>query len=627
MGFIKERKGFIMCGIVGYIGNGLGVPKILRCLSALEYRGYDSAGVAYLDNEELYVQKRVGKLQNLSSYLKNKIIPSSCAIGHTRWATHGEPNKVNAHPQIDNNSIIALVHNGIIENYNKIKQDLNSKGIEFKSETDTEAFAQLLSYKLFAKSSNANMRNTLHTTKNLSKKQILRAISESISSCEGAFAFAILIKGFEDCIFFAKNKSPLIIGKGIEENFLASDMPALLGCADKFYSIKDGELGYIEKNKVYVCDENLHILKPQFNNIEIKPEQVMLGEYEHFMHKEIEQGAKSILDTIERIKKQKVLEKISPKVFKEKFNLHITACGTALHAGMIAKYLIENQLRIPVDLDYASEFRYKKPIINSNSICLFISQSGETADTLSCIELAKELGATTIAFTNVPASRMEQIVDFVIPTSAGPEIAVASTKAYLAQLAAIYVFVEYVASILNKPIQFNVNHLKTLVLKYANTDYFNQLNDVVDTIKNEESIYFIGRGLDYLLALEGALKLKEISYIHCEALPAGELKHGSLALIQKNSIVIAILTQSYLIEKTLNNIHELNSRGAKIILISPFKELESFVYHQIVVPKVENILSPFVAIKPLQMLAYKTSIVKNLDPDKPRNLAKSVTVE
>lgn len=616
-----------MCGIVGYVGDRLGVPIALKCLSALEYRGYDSAGVAYIDNGKIYTEKRVGKLVNLYNSLKNKIIPSSCAIGHTRWATHGEPNKNNAHPQTDCNGILAVVHNGIIENFDSIKQDLIAKGVKFNSDTDTEAFAQLLAYNLCAKLMRNTMHNTAHNTIKFSKKTIIKALNKTIQQCEGAYAVAIVVAGIDDCIFFAKNKSPLIIGKGEEESYLASDTPALLGFANKFYSIKDGELGYIEKNKIVVFNDNLENVKIKFQQITIKTEQVMLGEFKHFMHKEIEQGASSIIETIDRIKKLKVLQKIPPKIFEDKFNLHITACGTALHAGLIAKYIIENQLRVPVDLDYASEFRYKKPILDAHSVCLFISQSGETADTLSCVELAKQKGATTIAFTNVPASRMESIVDFVVPTSAGPEIAVASTKAYLAQLAALYAFIEYLAIILKKEIKFNCGMIKNLALKYSHQDYTKVLDDIVEEIKNEESIYFIGRGLDYLLALEGALKLKEISYIHCEALPAGELKHGSLALIHNNSFVVAVLTQSNLIEKTLNNIHELNSRGAKVILISPFTNLENFVYKQIYIPNVNDLLTPFVAMKPLQTLAYKVSISKNLDPDKPRNLAKSVTVE
>ena len=434
------------------------------------------------------------------------------------------------------------------------------------------------------------------------------------------------MRGYDDVIFFAKNKSPLIIGKGENENFIASDTPALIGCCKKFYSIKDGEIGYITKDRIAVFDENLKVLKLNFKTVNIRPEQVILGNYSHFMEKEIEQGADSVTETINRIEQMKILERISPKIF-DNFDLHITACGTALHAGLIAKCVIEDKLKIPVDLDYASEFRYKKPLISSKSICLFISQSGETADTLSCVELSNSVGATTIAFTNVAGSRMESLVDYIIPTSAGPEIAVASTKAYMAQLAAIYQFIEYLAKIKGITIEFSSDSVKNAVLKNKYINYYKELEDVVQEIKDEESVYFIGRGIDYLLSIEDALKLKEVSYIHCEAMPAGELKHGSLALVRKDCFVIAILTQKELYDKTLNNIYELNSRGAKVILFSPFKELRNIVYKQILIPETEPVLSPFVAMKPLQCLAYATAIARGNDPDKPRNLAKSVTVE
>lgn len=615
-----------MCGIIGYVGEKLAVPIVVDCLKALEYRGYDSAGIAYVENQNLNCVKRVGKLQNLSVFLKNKIIPVSCAIGHTRWATHGEPREENAHPQIDNNNIVAVVHNGIIENYLDIKSKLIANGVKFYSETDTEVISQYLSHKLCIKSLNSTMHNTLHSTIKPTKNEVINAIKEIMQELNGAYAIGVVIKGIDDCIFFAKRNSPLVLGKGYGENFLASDTPALINYAQKFYTIQDDEFGYITKNKIVVYNQNFKIKKLKYDTIKIKAEQVILGKFNHFMEKEIEQGAQSVIDTIDRINNMQILQKIPAQIFEQNFNLHITACGTALHAGMIAKYIIENQLKIPVDLDYASEFRYKQPILNEKSICLFISQSGETADTLSCLELSKSLGATTIAFTNVPASRMEKIADYVVPTSAGVEIAVASTKAYMAQIASLYAFIEYLAKILQKPIKFNSELIKNTVLMFQKREYAS-IQEITQEIKDENSVYFLGRGLDYLLALEGALKLKEVSYIHCEAMPAGELKHGSLALIHKGSIVIAILTQKNLIEKTANNIHELNSRGAKIILFSPFSDLQNFVYKQIFLPEVENLLAPFIAMKPLQILAYKTAIAKNLDPDKPRNLAKSVTVE
>lgn len=624
-----------MCGIVGYIGEKLAIPLTLNCLSALEYRGYDSAGVAFAEGADLGIFKQVGKLKNLSNFLKNKIIPASCAIGHTRWATHGVPSEENAHPHTDQNEILAVVHNGIIENFADIKNDLKDKGISFYSETDTEVFAKLLGYNILSENPHLikyyamhnTVHNTMHSTYKISKKRIVKALFKTVSECSGAYAVAVVIKGYDDTIFFAKNKSPLILGKGKGENFLASDTPALLGFTNKFYSVKDNELGYIEKDKICVFNENLVDVKPKFVSLDLRPEQIMLGEFNHFMQKEIVQGTESVINTIDRLKEQGALKKIPTSIFNNDFKLHITACGTALHAGRVAKYLIENQLGVFVDLDYASEFRYKNPIVDIKSICLFISQSGETADTLSCLELSKERGAVTIAFTNVPASRMESVADYVVPTSAGPEIAVASTKAYLAQLAGLYAFTEHLGKILGKTVNFSAEQVKAVVIKNNSLSYENELGDIVELIKMQQSVYFVGRGLDYLLAMESSLKLKEITYIHSEALPAGELKHGSLALIHQDCVVIAILTQSELIDKTLNNIHELNSRGAKVILFSPFEELESFVYKLIKLPKVDDVLSPFVAMKPLQTLAYLVSIARGLDPDKPRNLAKSVTVE
>lgn len=620
-----------MCGIVGYVGEKLAIPMVLECLKSLEYRGYDSAGIAYVDGKKLEVFKRVGKLKILSNFIENKIIPASCAIGHTRWATHGEPSEKNAHPHTDNLGVLALAHNGIIENFSALKKDLNMQGVEFYGETDTEVFAKLLQQNIFnenaIKSENYAMHSTMHNTIKVTKKCIIMAIKKTIMQCTGSYAVVFIFKGIDDVIFFAKNKSPLIIGESKYGKMLASDTPALLGKCEKFYTINDGEFGYISKRSICIYDKDFNKIKPYFMPIKLQLNEVILGEHQHFMQKEIEEGAKSVLDTLDRLNSQKILAKIPEQIFDINSNFHITACGTALHAGRIAKYLIENQLGEGVDLDYASEFRYKRPQLNSRSVCLCISQSGETADTLSCLELSKEFGATTLAVVNVRGSRMESIADYIIPTSAGPEIAVASTKAYLAQLGAIYALIAHMAKIRNKSLDFSIDEIKSIVKANENVNYENELKEVVELIKNEESVYFVGRGLDYLLAMEASLKLKEITYIHSEALPAGELKHGSLALISEGCVVFAILTQSDLIEKTLNNVHELNSRGAKVVLFTPFIELKNFVYKLIKLPNVKNLLAPFVALKPLQTLAYLSAISKNLDPDKPRNLAKSVTVE
>ncbi len=620
-----------MCGIAGYTGEKLGIPIVLDCLKRLEYRGYDSSGIAFAQSQKLIIEKKVGKLENLSSHLKNKILPSSCVIGHTRWATHGEPNKINAHPHTDEHKTIALVHNGIIENFTKIKEKLIKQNIKITTQTDTEIIAHLIAQELqknelFKKNYSQNeLHSTLHSTAKL-KQEVLKIIKKITKNLHGAYACIFIIKFIPDCIFFFKNKSPLIIAKGDNESFLASDTSAILPFTNKILHIKDHEFGYIEKSKIKLYDNDLNPVKTSFETIDLKLNQIMLNGYKHFMHKEIEQGSQSVINTLNNLKPL-LVNTIPNSLFRKKHNIYITACGTALHAGRIAKYLIENQLKIPVQLDYASEFRYKNPIINSSTICLLISQSGETADTLGALELAKNLGATTISITNTPQSRMEILSDYVLPTSAGPEIAVASTKAYLAQISAIYCLVDHIAKLHNKKLDFSIQEIIDSIQKTATIDYSKQLQPLVDEIKFQQSVLFLGRDLDYLLAMESALKLKEITYIHCEAMPAGELKHGSLALIKKDTLVIVILTQTKLIDKTLNNIHELNSRGAKVILFSPFIELSQFVYKIIPTPKTLDLISPFVTLKPLQMLAYQTSLAKDINPDKPRNLAKSVTVE
>ena len=602
-----------MCGIAGYVGNKLALPIVMQELSNLEYRGYDSAGVALNECGKLEIQKSSGKLVNLNNKVINKVFSTSCAIGHTRWATHGEPNNENAHPHCDFLNKIAVVHNGIIENHLQLKTELKNNGVRFSSETDTEIIPHLLAVEL--------------KEKEINKKNIILALHTILKKLKGSYALAIIINELDNCIFVAKNQSPLIIGCGNEENFIASDVSALLSYTNKTIYLNDGELGVIETNKITIYDNNLNEIKPVTIAQKLKADQVMLGNYKHFMEKEIDEDGKSIIDTINELELNKTMEKIPISILKNFSNINIVACGTALHAGMVAKYILEKECNIPVVLDYASEFRYKNPSLDENSFCVFISQSGETADTLACMELCKQKKAFCLAITNVIGSRITRLADFCVYTFAGVEIAVASTKAYIAQLTALYCLILKIAELYKKQINYTIKDLLKVADILENNNYKSKLNFLVEKISSKESAYFIGRGLDYLIALEGALKLKEISYIHCEALPAGELKHGSLALITHNSVVVVILTQQDLIEKTLNAIYEIKSRGAYVVLLSQFDELEKEVDYFIKLPSYKNQLMPLICAKPLQQLAYLTAIKKGNDPDKPRNLAKSVTVE
>lgn len=602
-----------MCGLVGYVGHKPATQILLSLLERLEYRGYDSAGIAINTKGILELEKSAGLLTNL----KNKLNPnfnSNCGIGHTRWATHGEPSEKNAHPHLSQNGKIAIIHNGIIENFGKLKSELTD--VKFCSDTDTEVIVQMLSKQITNKS-DAN--------------HILASISKVCSKLKGSYAFAILVAHMPNKIFFAKKKSPLIIGCGEGENFLASDIPAVLPYTNKVIYLSDNEIGYISENEVKIYDFKLNKKHKIVKKVDLSPNQIMLGNYSSFMEKEIAQGSYAIVNTLSKLVKDKVFCKIKKCKISDFLgihsNIHIVACGTALHAGMIAKFLLERECRVFVSLDYASEFRYKKPILNKKSLCIFISQSGETADTLASLELAKKQGAYCVAITNVLASRISQIADFVIPTYAGPEIAVASTKAYVAQLTALYYFVELFAKANSAKIKYQKEDILKLAHKLEDWSCKEDLKKIVPQLAKQESLFFIGRGIDYYLALEGALKLKEISYIHCEAFAGGELKHGSLALVTADSFVVVILTQKDLMDKTMNAVHEIKSRGAFVVLFSQFTALKNQVDFFVELKVAKDILMPFVAIKPLQELAFLCSSFKGLNPDKPRNLAKSVTVE
>ncbi len=599
-----------MCGLVGYAGKRPVIDVLMSSLERLEYRGCDSAGIVINQISHLTTEKSEGLVINLQNKIEGKSFQGTSGMGHIRWATHGEPNEKNAHPHLSQDGHIALIHNGIIENFSQLKEGM--KEVLFQSDTDTEVVVQMLGKEITAKSD---------------EKHILQMISKVCQQLKGAYAFGIMVEHMPDKVYFAKKSSSLIIGCGKGENFITSDVPAILSYTNKVIYVQDNELGVISPEEVKIYDFKLQPKSNLVKEISLSPQQASLDNYSTYMEKEIAQGSDAMINTLNHFIENKTGQKIPLVKLVDFSNIHIVACGTALHAGRIAKFLIERECRIGVSLDFASEFRYKKPIINKKSLCLFISQSGETADTLSSLELAKKQGAYCIAITNVQGCSISRMADFVIYTYAEAEFSVASTKAYVAQITALYAFIEQFAKANDIKVKYNKQEILRLAKKLENWNTTLEWKYVIPQVCKQESMYFIGRGLDYFLAMEGALKLKEVSYIHCEAFAGGELKHGSLALITKDSLVVVLLTQKDLIDKMLNAIHEIKSRGARVILISQWTYLKNQVDFFITLPEVKDILMPFVAIKPLQELALLCAKHKGLNPDKPRNLAKSVMVE
>lgn len=599
-----------MCGIVGYVGKQMALPILLEGLKTLEYRGYDSAGICLNENGKLIVEKCSGDLNNLENMLKNKTFFSSCGIGHTRWATHGGPEVKNAHPQTNENNTIAVVHNGIIENFEQLKKSLGD--VPFRSSTDTEVFVHLLSHEL---------------GDNPTKQDVINAITKTAAKINGSYAFAIVINKFQDCLFLAKRFSPLLIGVGVNQNFVASDMSAFLKWTNKVVYLKDNQTACVSKNKIEIFDKQGKEIQACFVREKLSNKSVDLLNFDCYMAKEIEEDGDAILNTLNFFSAEKIKSKIPKRVIKKLGNIYICACGTAMHAGLFAKFLFEKRLKRDVICDFSSEFRYKSISSIKNSLCIFISQSGETADTIEGLRKAKSLGAFCVAITNVEKSRITNDADLVLYTQAGKEIAVASTKAYVAQVAALVFFLNCLLEKLGvKNCFLNELRLAAEAVKKQKCD--KTLKKVVPLLAKKQSIFFVGRSVDYYLAMEGALKLKEISYIHCEAFAAGELKHGSLALIDKNSIVIVVLTQKKILEKTMNAVYEIKSRGGKIVLLSQFAFLKREVDFFIKInAKTNEDFVPLVAAKVLQQIALLTAKQKGLDPDKPRNLAKSVTVE
>lgn len=607
-----------MCGIVGYIGSKAAAPILINGLKKLEYRGYDSAGVAIFEDNAIKIIKSKGRLAILEDKVNENIPKGTIGIGHTRWATHGEPNDLNSHPHISHSGKIAVVHNGIIENYIELKEFLQAEGYEFVSETDTEVMAHLIDYHY--------------------KGDIVEAVINSINEVEGSYALGVICKDCDDKFVAARKDSPLVVGLGENENFIASDIPAILEYTRDVYILEDKEIVVLSSEEVKIFNNYGAEVKKEVFKVNWDVSAAEKSGYEHFMMKEMFEEPKVIRDTINpRIKDGSIsLDNISitSKDLDNIEKIYIVACGTAYHAGVVGKYIIEKLARIPVEVDVASEFRYRDPLITDKNLVIIISQSGETLDTLFALREAKKKGARVLSIVNVVGSSIARDSNDVLYTWAGPEIAVASTKAYNTQLSALYLialdfamkkgqidegfYKEVIEELQTIPQAIeSVLENREIVQKFAAEHY------------NAKSIFFIGRGLDYALSMEGSLKLKEISYIHSEAYAGGELKHGTIALIEEGTLVICPMTQDNLMDKMISNIREVKARGATVLAIAKESNKQVLKAADVVVtiPDVDSLIAPIVAVTPLQLFAYYMAIQKGCDVDKPRNLAKSVTVE
>lgn len=609
-----------MCGIVGYVGPRNCSEVLVDALSKLEYRGYDSAGIAVFADGEIETVKTKGKLDDLRNKLKEVGEPSgNIGIGHTRWATHGEPSDINSHPH--SGARVTIVHNGIIENYIELKEFLTAQGRIFLSETDTEVVAQLLDYRY--------------------NGDPVKTIDDCMADLKGSFALGIMFKDFPDRIFAVRRESPLIVGVSEGESFIASDVPAILKYTRDYYLLEHNEIATLTADGVSFVDEYLQPIEKELKTADWDEEAAEKNGYPHFMIKEINEQPNAIKTTImPRIKNGLPnLEEngITQERLRSFKNITIVACGTAMHAGMVGKYVIEDLARVPVTVDIASEFRYRNPIISEGDLVIIISQSGETADSLAAMRLAKQKGATTLAIVNAKGSSIAREADMLIYTLAGPEISVASTKAYITQLSVMYLFAFELAlakgTVGNAEVERLVSALMKMpeAVQYVIDNCEEKCKYIATKLITAESLLYIGRGLDYALSMEGSLKLKEVSYIHSESYAAGELKHGTISLIDDGVPVIAVATQTDIIPKTISNIVEVKSRGAKVILVCTdacARELKEGIADYVVeIPHSDEMLMPITAVVPLQLLAYYTSVNRGIDPDKPKNLAKSVTVE
>ncbi len=612
-----------MCGIVGFVGSKQAAPILLDGLSKLEYRGYDSAGIAVRDGEkEAEVVKAKGRLKVLEEKTNGGLaVPGGCGIGHTRWATHGEPSENNAHPHQTEDGNVIAVHNGIIENYQELKEKLIRKGYTFYSQTDTEVAVKLIDY---------YYKKYAHTP--------VDAINHAMVRIRGSYALAVMFKDYPEELFVARKDSPMILGISDGDSYIASDVPAILKYARNVYYIGNLEMARVAAGQITFYNLDGDEIQKELTEIKWNAEAAEKAGYEHFMMKEIHEQPKAILDTLNSVIKDGKLDLTDVGLTEEEIKgteeITIVACGSAYHAGVVTQYVMEDLARIPVRVELASEFRYRNPILNPKGLVIVISQSGETADTLAALRMAREQGINTLAIVNVVGSSIAREADNVFYTVAGPEIAVATTKAYSAQLIAGYCLAIQFARVRGK-----IDDTKV-------TEYLKELQALPEKVEkifdNKESIqlfasnwssaldiFFIGRGIDYAISLEGSLKLKEISYIHSEAYAAGELKHGTISLIENNTLVIGVLTQSELYEKTVSNMVECKSRGAYLLGLTTYGNynVEDTADYTIYIPQTDVHFAASLAVVPLQLIGYYVSVAKGLDVDKPRNLAKSVTVE
>ncbi len=604
-----------MCGIVGYTGERPVVPLLLDGLARLEYRGYDSAGVAVPENGGILVEKKKGRLADLREHLNGREFPATAGIGHTRWATHGRPCDVNAHPHTDCSGRFAVLHNGIIENFLPLREWLEEKGHVFKSETDTEVLPHLI--------------------EEFYRGDLMAAVRATLDKVRGSYALVAMASSEPGRIVAARQDSPLVVGLGRGENFLASDIPAFLDFTRETYIIDDGELVDLRPEGVRVVDRRGLTVEKKVFHVKWRADQARMDGYPHFMLKEIHEQPRAIKDTLAgRLDVEKGLISLGLESFRPDGRVFISACGTAYHAGLVGKYLIERLARIPVEADIASEFRYRRPLLQGGDLLVVISQSGETADTLAALREGRRLGAQTLAVSNVVDSSVAREADHVLYTWAGPEIAVASTKAYVTQLTALTLLALHLATLQGAlPENGREELLKELALLPQKAQAFltdtGAVEELALSLAAAEDLFFIGRGLDYAVAMEGSLKLKEISYIHAEAYAAGELKHGTLALVTEGVPVIALATQPELMEKMVSNIKEVKAREATTIgvVMEDNREITKVVDHTLYIPVTHPLLAPALAVIPLQLLAYYVAVARGCDVDKPRNLAKSVTVE
>jgi glutamine---fructose-6-phosphate transaminase (isomerizing) len=610
-----------MCGIMGYIGNREAQPILINGLRKLEYRGYDSAGIAICDGATIGIRKAKGRIDVLESQTQKSGLQGSIGIGHTRWATHGRPSDENSHPHFDQSGKFSIVHNGIIENYLDLKQELIEKGVTFTSETDTEVIVHLLAQEY--------------------DNDLVAAVQKVAGKIRGAFALGVMTEHEPDKLIAVRMASPLIIGVGENENFIGSDIPAILEHTRDVYVLEDGDLAILTKDSVHVMRlDTTEPIERELVRIEWDKEQAEKDGFAHYMQKEIYEQPRALRNTMTgRIDatQQKVIFpnlQLSEASARRVEKIYIVACGTAYHAGLIGKHVIERLAQIPVEVDVASEFRYRRPLFQPNTLTIAVSQSGETADTLAAMREAKRNGSAVLAITNVVGSSIARDADDVITTNAGPEIAVASTKAYTSQLIAFYLLGIYLAQAkgtLDADTRASLLHQLTALPDQVEhiLEHADEIRHFAESIKDEQHLFFIGRGLDHAVSMEGSLKLKEISYIHSEAYAAGELKHGTLALIEEGTRVIALATQDELHEKMISNITEVKARGAKVlgITLDGHVELHRSVDDVCLIPQTDALLTPVLGVIPLQLISYYTSVALGNDVDRPRNLAKSVTVE